>query len=101
MPEVVLLAGAEADSLDIFMRLESRNPDAADGFLRRLDDCLSRISLHPESAPTFVGKCRRLVMRGFPFGIFIVEESARVFVQAILDLRQSPENIRRRLGLEL
>ena len=100
MPEVVLLAGAEADSLDIFMRLESRNPDAADGFLRRLDDCLAQISMHPESAPTFVGKYRRLVMRGFPFGIFFAEEGARVFVHAVLDLRQSPEAIRRRLELE-
>ena len=70
MPAVVLLAGAEADSLDIFMRLEARNPEAADGFFRRLDESLGQLALHPESAPVFEGKFRRLVMRGFPLGIF-------------------------------
>ena len=100
MPEVVLLAGAEADSLDIFTRLEARNPDAADGFFLRLNECLAQVALHPESAPLFDGKFRRLVMRGFPFGIFFTVESNRTFVQAILDLRQDPEQLRRRLGLE-
>ncbi len=100
MPAVILLAGAEADSLDIFMRLEGRNPDAADRFFRRLDKCLAQLALHPESAPAFEGKFRRLIMRGFPFGIFFPVEGERLFVQAILDLRQNPGHIRRRLGLE-
>ena len=41
-----------------------------------------------------------LVMRGYPFGIFYSVEGERLFVQVVLDLRQSPENIRRRLSLE-
>jgi len=100
MPAVVLLAGAEADSLEIFMRLEARNPDAADGFFRRRDECPGQFGLHPEYATAFEGKFRRLIMRGFPFGIFFTVEAERLFVQAILDLRQNPEHIRRRLGLE-
>ena len=100
MPEVILLAGAENDSLDIFARLEARDADAADAFHGRLDACLGPLSEHPESAPIFEGGTRRLVMRGYPFGIFFAVEGGRLMVQAILDLRQSPESIRRRLGFE-
>ena len=66
----------------------------------RLDACLGPLSEHPESAPIFEGGTRRLVMRGYPFGIFFAVEGGRLMVQAILDLRQSPESIRRRLGFE-
>lgn len=100
MPEVILLAGAEHDSVDIFARLEARDPNAADAFYGRLDESLGQLSEHPESAPIFEGDIRRLVMRGYPFGIFFTVESGRLMIQAILDLRQSPESIRRRLGFE-
>lgn len=100
MPEVILLAGAENDSLDIFARLEARDTDAADAFYRRLDDCPRQLSEHPESAPVFIGSVRRLVMRGYPLGIFFTLEGGRLFVRAVIDLRQSPEAIRRRLEIE-
>lgn len=40
MPAVILLAGAENDSVDIFARLEARDPAAADVFHGRLDESL-------------------------------------------------------------
>jgi plasmid stabilization system protein ParE len=100
MPAVVLLSGAENDSLEIFTRLESRDTEAADAFYHRLDESLGQLRMHPESAPIYEGKIRRLVMRGHPLGIFFTVEGERLFVQPILDLRQEPERIRHRLGLE-
>ncbi len=101
MPAVTFLAGADRDVFEIFARIEARNPDAADTFLQRIADSVRQLGEHPESGPVFVAAFRRLVMRGHPFGIFYTLEAERLFVQAVLDLRQSPEAIRRRLSLEL
>ena len=100
MPEVTFLAGADRDAFEIFARIEARDPDAADAFLQRIADSVRQLGGHPESGPVFVAPFRRLVMRGYPFGIFYTAEGERLFVHAVLDLRQSPESIRRRLGLE-
>ena len=100
MPAVTFLAGADRDIFELFARIKAVNPDAADTFLQRIADCVQQLGEHPESAPLFAGYFRRLVLRGYPFGIFYSVEGSRLFVQAILDLRQSPESIRRRLGLD-
>lgn len=39
-----------------------------------------KLSEHPESAPVFEGDVRRLVMRGYPFGIFFTVEGGRLMV---------------------
>ena len=101
MPTVVILAGAENDTLTLFAKLEARNPDSADEFYRDFEEALQQLSKHAESAPLFVGRVRRLVMHGYPFGVFFTVEGDRLFVQAVLDLRQSPESIRRRLDEHL
>ncbi len=99
MPTVVILAGAENDTLNLFAKLEARNPDSADEFYRHFEEALQQLGTHSESAQIFAGRIRirRLVMHGYPFGVFVTVEGERLFVQAVLDLRQSPETIRRRL----
>ncbi len=97
MPTIVILAGAENDTLTIFAKLEARDSDAADEFYHHFDAVLQQLSQHPESAPAFAGRIRRLVMHGYPLGVFFTVEGERLFVQAVLDLRQSPESVLRRL----
>jgi plasmid stabilization system protein ParE len=67
-------------------------------FLRHLDLALGRLRAFPEIAPVFHGSYRRLLVHGFPFGIFYTIEGRRMIVAGILDLRQDAENIRRRLS---
>ena len=98
--DVTLLAGAERDVFEIFARIESHHPESADAFLRRFESVMRQLGEHPESAPIYAGRFSRLVMRGYPFGVFYSVENTRLFVQAVLDLRQDPEAIRRRLELE-
>lgn len=100
MPAVTFLAGADRDVFEIFARIEARDSDAADTFLQRIADNVRQLGEQPESGPVFTAPFRRLVMRGYPFGVFYSVEGDRLFVQAVLDLRQNPEHIRRRLGLE-
>ena len=60
---------------------------------------VARIEAHIADAPglyqSVEGEVRRAVMRRFPFGVFYIEEAARIVVLACLDLRQDPPAIGR------
>ena len=94
---IELLRGAEADLLENYVRLEELREGLGDRFYRTIDFALERIRQFPESAPVYQGPYRRLVMRPFGCGVFYSIEGERVMVGAILDLRQDPDSIRRRL----
>ncbi len=64
-----------------------RHPDAAFGQLRTF----------PQIAPLFHESYRRLLVHGYPYGIFYSIEGSRIIVAGVMDLRQDPEAIRRRL----
>jgi plasmid stabilization system protein ParE len=99
MHEVVILAGAENDILETYARFESDSEGLGDRFSLRVESALAQLSEFPESGSIFRGSRRRLLVQGFPFGIFYTATGRRLIVLAVLDLRQSPEMIMRRLGL--
>lgn len=94
---VVFLAGADADLQAAFNRFEDYQEGLGAEFLTAVDAHLARISAFPHLAPAYLNTIRRQVMRGFPFGIFYQPLPTRIVIVAILDLRQDPERIRRRL----
>ena len=98
--ELLILARAEAEVLENQARLEDLTPGLGDRFSVRVEEALDRILDFPESGPVYSGAFRRLLVRDFPFGIFYSLEGRRAVVQALLDLRQDPRSIHRRLGLE-
>jgi plasmid stabilization system protein ParE len=71
-----------------------------DRFSERVEQALDRLTEFPELGAIYAGTFRRLLVRDFPFGIFYSVEGRRMVVQAVLDLRQEPLAILRRLGLE-
>jgi len=95
---VELLQGAEADLLEAYVRLEEQRPGLGERFYRTLDFALERLRRHPEMAPVYMGAYRRLVLRSFGFGVFYTIAGDRLMVGSILDLRQDPEAIARRLS---
>lgn len=52
---------------------------------------------HPEIPPVYGGAYRRMLIRDFPYGIFYQVQPKRVIVAAVLDLRQDPKAIQRKL----
>lgn len=100
MSELIVLVRAEAEVIEAQARLEDASPGLGDRFNARVEEGLDRLERHPECAPVYSGPFRRLLVRDFPFGIFYSIEGRRVMVQAVVDLRQDPRGIRRRLGLE-
>jgi len=94
---VVFLAGADADLQAAFNQFEDYREGFGVEFMQALDAHLARAAMFPLLAPVYLGKVRRQVMRGFPYGVFYQPHATRIIVVAILDLRQDPERIRRRL----
>jgi toxin ParE1/3/4 len=96
--ELVFLYSADADIQAAFEYYESYQPGHGSLFLIQLDAALSYLRAFPESAPLFAARYRRRLVRVYPYGIFYVIEGNRIIIAHIMDLRQHPENILRKLS---
>ena len=98
MMELLILPAAERDLQDAYEGVVHRGPGSGRAFLDALELHLEQLRRFPLIGPVYHGPYRRLLMRRFRLGIFYAVEPDRLVVHAVLDLRQDPETIRRRLG---
>jgi hypothetical protein len=98
MIEVVVLAEAERDRLEIWRRCDEMLAGLGDRFDAAFDKASEHIAQFPEAAALWrkLGFRRKIVV-GFPIGIFYKIHGNRALIRAVLDLRQSDEAIIRRL----
>lgn len=94
--DVVILQGAEQDLLAAFVRYERTGSEVA--FHTAIERKLSQLSEFPELGGVYLRDFRRILVDGFPFGIFYRCHGDRLFVVAVEDLRGDPKRIRKRLG---
>ena len=97
MTDLILLLQADHDIQTAFNRYEEFQAGRGEVFLRHLDAALTLLRQHPEVAPAYGGRYRRMLIRDFPYGIFYEVQPMRIVVGAIMDLRQHPVAIRRKL----
>jgi plasmid stabilization system protein ParE len=97
MTELVLLLEADLDIQAAFDRYEGFQAGLGEVFMRQLDAALGLLRRHPEIAPVYAGPYRRMLIRDFPYGVFYQVQSSGVVVVAVVDLRQDPYTIRRKL----
>ena len=97
MTELILLSQADLDIQTGFERYEDYQQGRGEVFMRQLDAAFTLLRQHPEVAPVYAGPYRRMLVREFPYGIFYQAQPARIIVAAIMDLRQDPRAIRRKL----
>jgi plasmid stabilization system protein ParE len=97
MIELILLLQADLDIQAAFERYEDFQAGRGEVFLRHLDAALGLLRQHPEIAPVYAGPYRRMLIREFPYGIFYEVMPTRLVIAAVVDLRQNPHTIRRRL----
>jgi plasmid stabilization system protein ParE len=95
--ELVFLFSADADIQSAYNFYEALQPGRGEVFMRQLDVALGHLRSFPEIVPHFLGPYRRLLIAGFPYGVFYSIEGNRIIVTAVMDLRQNAETIRRRL----
>ena len=97
MSELVFLLSADADIQTAYEFYEAFQEGRGEVFMRHLDAAFGRLRTFPEISPPIHEAHRRLLVHGFPYGVFYTIEGRRIIVAAIMDLRQDPEIIRRRL----
>jgi hypothetical protein len=89
--EIVLLHGAQSDLLSIFATRGEK-------VYLQVDKALGILRVFPEAGPiNFRPHIRRLVVPKSYLGVFYSITGNRVLVGAVLDLRQSPRSISKRL----
>jgi plasmid stabilization system protein ParE len=98
MTELVPLLAAEIDIQQAYDYYEEFREGLGAVFMHRLDEAFGQLRVFPESGPVVHGVYRRLLVPGFPFGIFYTVEPRGVIVAGVMDTRQNPETILRRLS---
>lgn len=89
--EVIFLLGAEIDFAKLYGRFGGK-------FYTALDKALGQLADFPEAAPVYHEKIRRILVGGFPVGVFYVSDPQRTLILALLDLRRDPDRIRGELA---
>jgi hypothetical protein len=97
--EVIILKDAESQLLNHFAWLEDREPDLGAAFHDACDQAFGILSTHPEIAPRYAGRFRRYLLKKWQVGHFYSHEGGRILIHGALHLRQSPDSIRKALGL--
>ncbi len=97
MSELVFLFSADADIQTAFEFYEGFQAGRGEVFMRHLDVAFGQLRTFPEIAPVFHEACRRLLVHGFPYGIFYTIEGRRIIISGVMDLRQDPGITHRRL----
>jgi toxin ParE1/3/4 len=96
--ELVFLFSADADIQTAYEFYEAFQSGRGEIFMRHLDVAFGQLRAFPEIAPLFHESYRRLLVHGFPYGIFYSLEGGRIIISGVMDLRQDPGGVRRRLG---
>ena len=97
MSELVFLLSADIDIQKAYEFYENYQTGRGVVFMRHLDVAFSHLQQFPEIGPVLHGSFRRILVPGFPYGIFYTIEGARIIVAWVMDLRQDPDAIIRRL----
>lgn len=98
MKELIFLWAADADIQKAFEYYENFQAGRGEVFLQHLDAAVGHLKSFPELAPVFTASYRRLLVPRFPYGVFYSVVGQRVVVCGVMDLRQDPAAILRRLG---
>ena len=98
MSELVFLLSADIDIQSAYDRYENFQEGRGAIFMAHLDAAFGQLRDFPESAPIVYRNNRRLLVSGYPYGIFYTIEARGVIISGVMDLRQDPEAILRRLN---
>jgi len=97
MTDLIFLLSAEVDIQTGFNRFEEQQEGRGVIFMQHLDAAFTHLRHQPQIGPPYKGPYRRLLVSKFPYGIFYESQTSRIIIAAVVDLRQSPRAIHRRL----
>lgn len=97
MIELIVLLAAESDIQAAYNRFEEYQEGFGLKFIQDLELAYEYLRHHPRMGRLYKSNRHRFLLSSYPFGIFYAVEGNRIVISAVLDLRQDPEMIRRRL----
>jgi len=90
--------GAEADIQYLYERLDEWDEGAGERFYDEVLTAVRMLEAFPHIGPVVHhGKVRRVLVYNRYYGLFYVVEGDRIILHALLDLRQDPKTLKRRL----
>ena len=96
MAELVWTGRFEADVQRIYEQLEERQPDAGDGFYRRLLFELQLLETFPQLGSSWNHTpVRRLLVERRRYAVLYTAESRGVLLHTLLDLHEDPIHLER------
>ncbi len=95
--KVVVLDEAERDLDDGYWFYENQEEGVGACFLRQVLNDLESLPSYARIHQVWFGKYHRMLSRRFPFGVYYTVADSEIRVHAVLDMRQDPASIRRRL----
>jgi plasmid stabilization system protein ParE len=98
MIDLILLLQADLDIQAAFNRYDDYQDGRGYVFMQQLDAALTMLRRHPQIGGLYAAPFRRLLIRDFPYGVFYDVQPTRIIVVAIMDLRQKPRSILRKLS---
>ncbi len=87
---------ARTDVAEAHLWYRQRGPGLDRRFLDSVEACVDSISEHPERGAVVEGTVRRLLLRGFPYGVFYALYPNEAVVIACLHGARNPQVWRRR-----
>ena len=98
MSELVFLLSANLDIQRAYDFYEDFQEGRGAVFMAHLDAAFGQLRTFPASGPVVFRNNRRLLVSGYPYGIFYTIEARGVIISGVMDIRQDPEAIFRRLS---
>lgn len=96
MMDLIFLLNAEVDIQTAFNQFEDQQEVRGVLFMQHLDAAFTHLRHQPQMGPPCKTPYRRLLVSKFLYGVFYEAQATRI-IAAIVDLRQSPRAIHRRL----
>jgi plasmid stabilization system protein ParE len=89
-PALVLAPRAVHELRSVARWYDRQRPGLSVDFLQALDDTFAQVREGPTRFRAVRGEVRRALVTRFPYGVFFVEDAARVVVLAVLHSRRDP-----------
>lgn len=81
---------ARAEFIAAALRYEAERPGLGAEFIAEIDRCISLAAEQPKAYAVVHDDIRRVTSRGFPYGVYLRLEAARIVVLAVFHGRRNP-----------
>jgi toxin ParE1/3/4 len=87
---------AQKDLAEAYDWYQSIEPELGERLLTEIRAATDRIASHPLGYPVFLGSCRRMLVRIFPYYLYYRLERGAIVVHALLHTHRNPSLHRKR-----